>query len=96
MIHNLARVHPQILEAGMVDRVVSWCWDKDPYSQGAFCWFSAGQHEALYRYLIEPEGRFFFAGEHASLTHTWMQGALESALRAVAQMLSAQAVAGER
>ncbi|MGH9890877.1 MAG: FAD-dependent oxidoreductase, partial [bacterium] len=59
-------------------------------------WFSAGQHEALYRYLIEPEGRVFFAGEHASLTHTWTQGALESALRAVAQMLSAQAVAGER
>jgi monoamine oxidase len=96
VIHNVARVHPQILEAGMVDQVVSWCWDKDPYSQGAFCWFSAGQHEALYRYLIEPEGRIFFAGEHASLTHTWTQGALESALQAVAQMLSAQAVAGER
>ncbi|MBA2592270.1 MAG: FAD-dependent oxidoreductase [Pseudomonadota bacterium] len=37
VIRNVARVHPQILEARMVDQVVSWCWDKDPYSQGAFC-----------------------------------------------------------
>ena len=32
--------------------------------------------------------RIFFAGEHASLTHTWMQGALESALVAVREMLA--------
>jgi monoamine oxidase len=35
-----------------------------------------------------PEGRIFFAGEHISLTHTWMQGALESALQAVRDMLA--------
>jgi monoamine oxidase len=28
-----------------------------------------------------------FAGEHTSPTHTWMQGALESALRAVREIL---------
>jgi monoamine oxidase len=89
VIHNLARVHPQLLNARLVEQVVSWCWDKNPYSQGAFCWFSPGQHEELYRYLIQPEGRVFFAGEHASLTHTWTQGALESALRAVAQIIRA-------
>jgi monoamine oxidase len=70
VIHNLAQVHPQLLKARMVEEVVSWCWDKNPYSQGAFCWFSPGQHEQLYQYLIQPEGRVFFAGEHASLTHT--------------------------
>ena len=48
-----------------------------------------GQHTMLYRHVIAPEGRIFFAGEHASLTHTWMQGALESALQAVREMLSA-------
>jgi monoamine oxidase len=48
-----------------------------------------GQHTALYRYVIAPEGRIYFAGEHASLTHTWMQGALESGLRATQQMLEA-------
>jgi monoamine oxidase len=50
---------------------------------------SPGQHETLYPHLIAPEGRIFMAGEHASLTPTWMQGALESAQRAVDQMVTA-------
>ena len=37
--------------------------------------------------IVAPEGRVHFAGEHASLTHTWIQGALESGLRAVREML---------
>ena len=41
------------------------------------------------KYVIAPEGRIHFAGEHASLAHTWMQGALESGLRATQQMLEA-------
>ena len=48
-----------------------------------------GQHTALHRHVVAPEGRIYFAGEHASLTHTWMQGALESALVAVREMLAA-------
>ena len=55
---------------------------------GAFAWFTPGQHTALHRHLIMPEGHIFFAGEHISLTHTWMQGALESALQAVRDMLA--------
>jgi monoamine oxidase len=42
------------------------------------------------RRLVAPEGRIVFAGEHASLSHTWMQGALESALVAVRPMLAGQ------
>jgi monoamine oxidase len=41
------------------------------------------------RHIIAPAGRIYFAGEHASLTHTWMQGALESGLRAAREMLVA-------
>jgi monoamine oxidase len=47
-----------------------------------------GQYTALRRHLVAPEGRLFFAGEHISLTHTWMQGALDSALLAVRDMLA--------
>jgi len=39
--------------------------------------------------VIAAEGRIYFAGEHASLSHAWMQGALESGLRAVREMLQA-------
>lgn len=89
VLEHLARVHPQLAKPGAVRRTASWSWDNHPYASGAFAWFNAGQHTSLYRYLIAPEGRIHFAGEHASLTHTWMQGALESGLRATREMLEA-------
>jgi monoamine oxidase len=84
---QLAKVHPQLKQSGVVSKVVSWSWDNNPYSGGAFAWWSPGQHDSLYRHVIAPEGKIFFAGEHASLTPSWMQGALESALRAVEEMV---------
>ena len=48
-----------------------------------------GQHSSLHRHIVASAGRIYFAGEHASLTHTWMQGALESAIRNVREMLEA-------
>jgi hypothetical protein len=60
-----------------------------PYSSGAFAWFLPSQRSELHRYIVAPEGRIYFAGEHASLTHTRMQGALESGLRATREMLEA-------
>jgi monoamine oxidase len=36
-----------------------------------------------------PEGRIHFAGEHLSRVQGWMQGALESGLRAVQEVHAA-------
>jgi len=88
-LRHLARVHPQLASPDVVRRTASWNWDTHPWSGGAFAWFMPGQHTALHRHVVAPEGRIYFAGEHASLTHTWMQGALESALVAVREMLAA-------
>ncbi|MGV3661232.1 MAG: FAD-dependent oxidoreductase [Prosthecobacter sp.] len=88
VLEHLSKVHPQLKEEGMVTRTIGWAWDRHPWSGGAFAWFNPGQHTALHRHLLEPEGRIHFAGEHASLTHTWMQGALESALRAVKEVVA--------
>lgn len=88
-LRHLARVHPQLRDAAVVPRTASWSWDTHPWSSGAFAWFLPGQHVALHRHVVAPEGRIYFAGEHTSLTHTWMQGALESALVAVREMLAA-------
>jgi monoamine oxidase len=85
----ISNFHPQVQQNGMIKESVKWCWDTFHLSGGAFAWFQPGQHSALYEDLILPEGRIFFAGEHTSLTHSWMQGALESALRAVTEMLQA-------
>ncbi len=88
-LEHLARLHPQVTRSGTILRTMSWSWDNHPWSSGAFAWFNAGQQTALYRDLVAPEGRIFIAGEHASLTHTWMQGALESGLRATRELLEA-------
>jgi monoamine oxidase len=88
-LSHLARVHPQLGRPGEVRRTASWSWDNHRWNAGAFAWFMPGQWTALHRHVVAPEGRIYFAGEHASLSHTWMQGALESALIAVRAMLTA-------
>jgi monoamine oxidase len=88
VIKHLALVHPELLKENTLLQTASWSWDNHPNSGGAFAWYLPGQYAALHRHVISPEGRIFFAGEHASVTHTWMQGALESALRAVREMTS--------
>ena len=89
VIQHLRQVHPQLGKQDMVQKTASWSWDRHPWSGGAFASFKPGQHSALHRHIVAPEGRIYLAGEHASLSHTWMQGALESARRAVREMLDA-------
>lgn len=89
VLRHLSPIHPQLSREGMVlDRKV-WNWDTHRWSAGAYAWFMPGQHTELYRHVIEPEGRIFIAGEHSSLNHSWMQGALESGVRAVNEVLQA-------
>jgi monoamine oxidase len=55
----------------------SKCWSEDPWVRGAWGQPDTRQLEAIKR----AEGRVHFAGEHASDLASWMQGALQSALR---------------
>ena len=52
-----------------------------------------GQQTELQADIVRPEGRIHFAGEHCSLYHAWIQGALESGIRA-AQAIHEAPVAG--
>ncbi|MFY9875991.1 MAG: FAD-dependent oxidoreductase [Rhodomicrobium sp.] len=87
VLRHLARIHPQLKTPGIVRHTASWSWDNHPWSSGAFTLFLPGQHSELQAAAVAPEGRVHFAGEHASLMHSWMQGALESGLRATREML---------
>ena len=93
VLRHLARIHPQVREPGMVRQTASWSWDQHPWAGGAFALFYPGQHGDLHAQIVAPEGRIHFAGEHASLAHSWMQGALESGLRATREMLIAAGTA---
>ncbi len=79
-LENVAVIHPQVVnefEAG-----ASWMWHDDEFAGGAFALFDPGQQTLLHDHIVAPEGRIYFAGEHASLGHAWIQGAIESGLYA--------------
>ena len=78
-VEDVAQIHPQILEAFEVG--ASWMWHHDEFAGGAFALFDPEQQTLLYEQIITPEGRIHFAGEHTSLHHAWIQGAIESGLR---------------
>jgi monoamine oxidase len=87
-VRHLSAIHPALAEKGAVKDSAVWGWDKHRWAGGAFSWFMPGQHTELHRHILEPEGRVVIAGEHASLSHSWMQGALESGVRAVQVVLN--------
>ena len=66
-------------------------WTADPMSQGVHAIFRPGQLSRYFHELQQPEGRLVFAGaDIANLWNTFMDGAIESGLRAgqaVARML---------
>jgi monoamine oxidase len=79
-LEDVARIHPRIRDVYEVG--ASHAWYDDRYANGAFAMFEPGQLTTLQPDILRPEGRIQFAGEHCSLYHAWIQGALESGLRA--------------
>lgn len=78
-LEDVAQIHPQITRDFEVG--ASWMWHHDEFAGGAFALFDPEQQTLLHQQIIAPEGRIHFAGEHASLYHAWIQGAIESGLR---------------
>lgn len=68
--------------SGHVVSGMSHSWRRDPWSRAAWAWPTPTQDRELTSALARPEGPLHFAGEHVSGARGWMQGALESGLRA--------------
>jgi monoamine oxidase len=83
-LEDVTRIHPQALDEFEVG--TSKMWHDDEFAGGAFALFDPGQQTLLYESIVAPEGRIHFAGEHASLAHAWIQGAIESGIRAAAEI----------
>ncbi len=77
-LEDVAVIHPQVIREFEVG--ASHMWHDDEFAGGAFALFDPGQQTLLYDEIIRPEGRIYFAGEHASLYHAWIQGAIEFGL----------------
>jgi monoamine oxidase len=79
-LEDVEKIHPWIRDEFEVG--ASHAWYSDPYAVGAFPLFDPGQQTELQPDIVAPEGRIHFAGDHCSLYHAWIQGALESGIRA--------------
>lgn len=79
-LKNLAEIYGDIVYSEFVTGT-SFSWSQNPYSCGAFTAFEPGQELELFPYITPPSGKVHFAGEHTTLTHGWMQGAIESGVR---------------
>ncbi|PEQ03028.1 flavin monoamine oxidase family protein [Bacillus toyonensis] len=77
---NLAQIYGNVVYSEFITGE-SFSWSKNTYSCGAFTAFEPGQELELFPYIASPAGNVHFAGEHTTLTHGWMQGAIESGIR---------------
>jgi monoamine oxidase len=67
----------------------SFTWDDDPWARGAYAFFDSSFLPSSRPLLRLPWRRVFFAGEHTSVTwQGYMNGAVESGLRAAAEIFS--------
>ena len=83
-LQNVAQIHPRIRDEYEIG--ASYAWYSDRWARGAFALFAPEQQTALQEAIVKPEGRIQFAGEHCSLYHAWIQGALESGIRAAKEI----------
>jgi monoamine oxidase len=89
-LEDVAQIHPSVRTEFEVG--TAYAWYDDPYARGAFALFEPEQQTRLQADIVKPEGRIHFAGEHTSLYHAWIQGALESGIRAAREIHEAPAV----
>ncbi|CAB3988642.1 flavin monoamine oxidase family [Paramuricea clavata] len=84
-IEQVKHIHKEIMEENMVEKSVVHAWYNQPSYQGAFGFLKTSQFNNV-RTLWEPMGNVHFAGETLSFAAGWIQGALESGLKAAYQV----------
>ena len=80
---TIERLHPG--RSALLKNPMTVTWANVPYNLGIECPL-AEQDPASYALLSQPDGPFYFAGEHLSHVGAWQQGAFLSAHHAIAQL----------
>jgi len=82
-VRQLEEIHPEIKE--QFEFGVVQAWSNDPSAQGAFALLRPYQYKYVRTLIMEPCLNMYFAGDVISFVPGWIQGALESGLRAAYQ-----------
>lgn len=87
-LRDIAKLHQmsdnkceKLLVGGM-----SHSWAEDEYTFGAFCLSYPHQEHGLFDATWKPYNGVYFAGEHTSLKHAWIEGAVESGIRVACEI----------
>lgn len=80
-LRGLQDLHGDRIAAFWTGRGATQSWAHDDYAFGEAATFTPGQFTEHHPVIPLAEGPLHFAGEHTSLKHSWIEGALESAAR---------------
>jgi monoamine oxidase len=80
-LRGLQKLYGKRVEAFYADRGQTQSWLRNRYAFGEAAVFTPRQLTELQPAITTAEGPVHFAGEHTSLKHSWIEGALESAVR---------------
>ncbi|WP_187405995.1 flavin monoamine oxidase family protein [Microbispora triticiradicis] len=80
-LRGLQEVHGDRIAEFYTGHGQTQSWMRNRYAFGEAAVFTPGQMTEIHPAIAVPEGPLHFAGEHTSLKHSWIEGALESAVR---------------
>ena len=89
-LEEISQLHPEINQ--YTDDIIHSIWDEDNSpSSGSYAYFAPGEREKYQPSLGQPypinNPRVFFAGEHLAINHASVQGAVQTAVSAVIELL---------
>jgi monoamine oxidase len=85
VLNEMARLRPSSKGKVEILKIVSWT--NNPLAGGAYSHFAPNQIHRFIPAMFEPLKRLHFVGEHTALINNGMEGAMESAERAVGKIL---------
>jgi monoamine oxidase len=80
-LRGMQQVYGRRIEAFFTGHGKTQSWVRNRYACGEAAVLTPNQLTQLHPAIGTPEGPLHFAGEHTSLKHAWIEGALESAVR---------------
>lgn len=78
---GLQSIHGRRIEVFYTGHGQTQSWLRNRYAFGEAAVFTPGQLTQFHMDIPTAEGPLHFAGEHTSLKHAWIEGAVESAVR---------------
>ncbi|ORT61008.1 NAD(P)/FAD-dependent oxidoreductase [Streptomyces sp. CB03238] len=85
-LRGMQEVYGQRLEVFFTGVGRTQSWHRDPYAYGEASVLLPGQHTEIFLDMRTQEGPLHFAGCHTSVKPAWIEGALESAVRAALEV----------